>query len=362
MKAFVTGGSGFIGQRIVRQLIERGDTVYALARSERSAGILSELGAYIVPGDITDIDSMRSGMQGCDVVFHVAAWYKIGALSHSEAEAVNVVGTRRILRLAIELEIPKIIYTSSIVVFGDTRGQLVDETYLSGGPFLTEYDRTKWLAHYKVARPLIEKGAPIVIVMPGLVFGRGDQSVLSDMMRLFYRGLPVLAGPETIVTYSHVDDIAEGHILAAEMGRIGESYILAGPAISLGDMIDFWGHLTGRPTPIFRIPASLLKPFVPLLDFVKGFIPIPSLFSAESVTMLGTTYIASSEKAKQELGWQTRPLQSQMLDTLNWIAEEEESRAESPVGRQQRWAMAALFAGLVFLIWWLLGRKAKSEK
>ncbi len=360
MKVFITGGSGFIGQRIVQRLIERGDTVFALARSERSAGILSDLGATIVPGDITDVDSMRLGMRGCDVVFHVAAWYKIGAVDQSEAEAVNVVGTRKVLRLAIELEIPKIIYTSTIAVFGDTRHQLVDETYLSGGPFLTEYDRTKWLAHYKVAMPLIQKGAPIVIVMPGMVFGRGDQSVVTELMRWFYRGFPLLAGPETMLTYAHVDDIAEGHILAAELGRIGESYILAGPAIPLGDMVDFWGDLTGRPAPALRIPALFLKPFAPLLDFVKGIVPLPSLFSAEAVSSLGTTYMASSEKAKAELGWKTRPLQSQMLDTLNWIAEEETDFAESAAGTQRRLGIAALSLSLLLLLWWIVGRSNKD--
>ena len=359
MKAFVTGGSGFIGQRIVKKLVERGDIVFALARSERSAGILSKLGAEIVPGDITDVDSMRAGMQGCDVVFHVAGWYKIGAKDQSEAEAINVVGTRRVLRLAIELEIPKIIYTSSVAVFGNTRGQIVDETYLSGGPFLTEYERTKWLAHYKVAMPLIDKGAPIVIVVPGLVFGAGNQSLLSDLMRWFYRGLPVLPGPETMATFSHVDDIATGHILAAEMGRIGESYVLAGPAISLGDMVDFWGHLTARPTPFVRLPATLIQPFVPLLDFMAGIVPVAPLLSAESLMTLGTTYIASSDKAKRELGWETRPLHAQMIDTLNWIAEGEEQFANSPAGIQRRWGMAALIAGIVILVFWLLGRKRK---
>lgn len=359
MKAFVTGGSGFIGQKLVEKLIARGDTVYALARSERSAGLLNKLGAVIVPGDITDTESMRLGMAGCDVVFHVAAWYKIGASDGAKAEAVNVGGTRKVLRLAMELNIPKIVYTSTVAVFGNTRGDLVDETYFKGGPFLTEYDRTKWLAHYKVAVPLIEKGAPIVIVMPGAVFGAGDKSLVSDLMRWFYRGTPVLFGPKTTFTYAHVDDIVEGHILAAQRGRIGESYILAGPAVPLGDMIDFWGHLTGRPTPLLRIPALFIRPFLPLIELINSIIALPPIFSAEAVKMLGTTYSARADKAKETLGWQIRPLQASMMETFNALDEEEAAFFETVEAHKQRWAVVAIVASSLLLLYWLLGRKRK---
>ena len=233
MKAFVTGGSGFIGQHVVQKLVARGDEVHALARSEESAALLRQLGATVFKGDITDAASLRPGMAGCDVVFHMAAWYKLGAPDWMNAEAINVGGTRRVLRLAHELGIPKIVYTSTVAVYGDTQGQLVDESYYKEGPFLTEYDRTKWLAHYKVALPLIEKGAPIVIVMPGGVYGPGDTSFIAQLMRMFYRGLAVLPGSDLTVTYAHVEDIAEGHLLAAEKGKVGESYILTGPAIPL---------------------------------------------------------------------------------------------------------------------------------
>ena len=206
MKAFVTGGSGFIGQHVIRKLVDREYEVYALARSKASAEIVEALGAIAVPGDITDTESMREGMAGSDVVFHIAAWYKIGAKDWSEAEVINVSGTRKVLRLAHQLGIPKIIYTSTVAIFGDTKGQLVDESFYQGGPFLSEYDRTKWLAHYKVALPLIEKGAPIIIVMPGGVYGPGDTSVIAELMQLFYRGLlSVVPGANSVLTYAHVE-------------------------------------------------------------------------------------------------------------------------------------------------------------
>lgn len=359
MKAFVTGGSGFIGQHLVRSLVAKGYDVYALARSERSAGLLSALGATIVPGDINDVASMRAGMVGSDVVFHLAAWYEIGASQSFQAEAVNVAGTRRVLRLAHELGVPKIVYASTVMIFGDTHGELVDETYFSRGPFLTEYGRTKWLAHYKVALPLIEKGAPIVIVMPGAVFGPGDPSILGQMMRFIYNGAPVLPGADTVLTYLYVDDAAEGFVLAAEKGKVGQSYILSGPAVPLSEMADFWGHLTGRRMPALRIAGRWIRPFAPLMGIVNSFVPLPAMFSEEATLMLGTTQGARSDKARQELGWTTRPLQTGMLETFNWIAETEPVRAGRSDTQRQRLAGLTLGAALMLFVWWLLGRNRK---
>ncbi len=358
MRAFVTGGTGFIGKRVVQKLLKDGHEVFALARSERSAAVLVGMGAQVVPGDITDTESMRGGMIGCDLVIHLAAWYKLGAMDASQAEAINVGGTRKVLRLAHELGVPKIVYVSTIAVFGDTKGQLVDETYFQGGPFLTDYDRTKWLAHYKVAVPLIEKGAPIVIVMPGGVYGPEDTSIIAEMIRLFYRGLPAMPGPELTLTYAHVGDVANGILLAAKRGKIGESYILTGPAIPLGEMVDFWGHLTGKTPPAMRIPSAMLRPFSPLMGLINKLVPLSPAFSQEAVASLGSTYIARSDKAREELGWQTRPLQTGMLETFAWIAETEAARP--PLSREKKWAGLALIAAAVLFFYWLLGNRKEK--
>jgi len=361
MKAFVTGGSGFIGQHVVRELLKRGYQVSALAHTEESAAVLASLGATVIRGDITITESMRDGMSGSDLVFHMAGWYKLGAADWPEAETLNVGGTRKVLRLAHELGIPKIIYTSTINVFGDTRGELVDESYFQGGPFLCEYDRTKWLAHYKVALPLIEKGAPIIIVMPGPAYGPGDKSIVAELMRFFYRGVPVVPGPSTTMTYAHVEDVAEGHILAAEKGRIGESYILAGPAIPLGEMVDFWAHLTGKPAPALRIPDKLVRSTAPVLGLAESALTLPFLFTSEVAGLVGATYMARADKARAQLGWQTRPLQTGMLETFAWIAETEARvRERQPQRREQQVAGLALGAALFLLFAWLLfGRRRR---
>lgn len=358
MKAFVTGGAGFIGQHVVRKLLSRGYDVYGLSRSEKSAALLQKLGATIVPGDINDRDSMRQGMAGSDVVFHLAGWYDYGQKGRDQAEAINVAGTRTVLQLAHELGIPRIVYTSTVVVLGDTKGQLVDETFFQGGPFLSEYDRTKWLAHYKVAVPLMEKGAPIITLMPGVAYGPGDTSWLADMMRLFYRGLfPAVPGPDTMVTYAHVEDIAEGIVLAAEKGRTGESYILAGPAVPLGEMIDFWAHLTGKRAPALGIPAKVVRPLAPVVGQVAGALALPSVFSDELTGILGATYMGRSDKARAELGWQTRPLQVGMLETFEWIAATEPPGAGE---REKRIALIAMVAALILLLTWLASRRPKE--
>ncbi|MBE2200358.1 MAG: NAD-dependent epimerase/dehydratase family protein [Anaerolinea sp.] len=362
MKAFVTGGTGFLGRHLIRQLIEKGYEVHALARSAEGQAVVTALGAAPVSGDITDAESMREGMVGSDVVFHLAAWYKLGAPDWMKAEAINVGGTRKTLRLAHELGVPKIVYTSTVAVFGDTHGELVDESYYKAGPFVSEYDRTKWLAHYKVALPLIAKGAPIIIVMPGGIYGPGDTSIIADMMRFFYRGAPALPGPSTTLTYAHVDDVAAGHIMAAEKGKIGESYILAGPAIPMGEMFDFWAYLTGKRAPLLRIPASLLKPSAPVMGNVAVVVNLPPMFSEEATAALGATYMARSDKARAQLGWETRPLQTGMLDTFAWIAETEAQRAlEQQPEREKRLAVIALAAAFLLFLYWVGWRKQRKS-
>ncbi|WP_374688739.1 SDR family NAD(P)-dependent oxidoreductase [Promineifilum sp.] len=347
MKAFVTGGTGFIGRSVVRQLLARGYRVAALTRSERGAAALREMGAQVVPGDVTDRESMRAAMRDADVVFHIAAIYDYSPAAKAQSEAINVEGTRNVLELAHELGVPKIVYTSTLAVFGDTKGELPDETYYTEGPFLTEYDRTKWKAHYEVAEPLIEQGAPIIIVMPGVAYGPGDTSWLAETMRLFHRGLlPIVPGPESVATYAYVDDIAEGHILAAEKGRVGECYILAGPAVPLGEMVEFWSQLTGRRAPLFGLPARFLRPMAPA-GRVQPALSLPTVFGPDMIGSLGVSYAGRSDKARAELGWRPRPLQAGMLETFEWIAATEPADAGA---REKRAAGLILLAALVLVI------------
>jgi dihydroflavonol-4-reductase len=365
MKAFVTGGTGFIGKVLVRKLVERGYQVNALVRSKKGAAWLQEASAHPVWGDITASDSMREGLAGCDVAFHMAAWYQLGGRDWQKAELINVEGTRNVLGLAHKLGIPKIIYTSTVAVYGDTHGKIVDETYVpaegSLSKFLTEYDRTKWIAHYQVALPMIQQGAPIIIVMPGAVYGPGDSSLVGDMMRTFYYGmLPILPGPELSLTYAHVDDVAEGHILAAEKGQIGQSYHLTGPALSMREAVRLWAEICDLRPPLFSIPARFIVPLAPVADFLNHALSLPPMVSKDTVSILDATYLAGSDKARRELGWQTRPLEEGFCETFEWIAKETPPLQILPpqVSRKQTAAFALSVGAVVMLAYlWLRRRK-----
>jgi len=319
-RAFVTGGTGFIGSRLIALLAARGIEVRALARSQAGMEKVKALGAAPVQGDVTDPGSMQEAMRGCDVVFHVASMYEVGLRYKKQMEKVNVEGVRTVIETACKAGVPKIVFTSTVGVLGDTRGQTADETFEHQGDFPTVYERTKWIAHYQVALPLIKQGAPVIIVMPSSVFGPDDHSTINDLMKLHIRGrLPVVPGKETTFSHVYVDDVAEGHILAAEKGRIGESYILAGTAMPMGEYIKLWSKVSGRPAPVLELPSALVRLWWPLLALLERVLPIPAALSGEAARVLGTTWIASSEKAQRELGYKFRPVEEGLKLTFDWL-------------------------------------------
>jgi dihydroflavonol-4-reductase len=362
MKVFITGGSGFIGQRVVARLVAQGHDVYGLTRSGKGAAILEDMGATAILGDITDRRSMQIGMSGSDCVIHMGAMNRLGELDWRRMEVVNVVGTRNVLELAQYLKIPKIIYTSTVSVFGDTQGIIYDETVRVDVPHQSHFARTKWHAHYDVVLPMIEAGVPIIILMPGLGYGPGDPGLIGDLMSRFYANrfpFPMLPGPDTMVTFAHVDDIADGIILGMKKGKIGESYILAGPAVSFGEMVDFWSRLTGRPKPVLRVNGSLLRPLVPLFDLLLTFLPLSSVFTGEAIGSLGGTYVASGQKAEKELGWKNRSIQAGMLDTFNAISMDQENRPDKPLHTKNIVKIIIGFT-IIAILYRLIFRKKKE--
>ncbi|MEZ5287817.1 MAG: NAD-dependent epimerase/dehydratase family protein [Vicinamibacterales bacterium] len=150
-------------------------------------------------------------------------------MAGGEAESINVGGTRHVLDAMRALGIVRGVYTSTVAVFSDTRGVVPDETYRYQGPHLSEYDRTKWLAHYRVAEPMAAAGLPLVIVMPGVIYGPGDTSGLHTALVDLLRGRLLATPRRTAYCWGHVEDTARGHILAMERGRPGEAYLLTGP-------------------------------------------------------------------------------------------------------------------------------------
>ena len=313
MKYFVTGATGFVGGVLVKKLCEQRHEVHALVRDLNKAKDLQEIGVKLFKGDVTDKASMREGLQGVDGVFHVAGWYKIGTRDKSDGERVNIQGTRNVLELMQELKIPKGVYTSTCAINSDTHGQVVDESYHFSGKHISEYDRTKAAAH-DIAKKFIAKGLPLVIVMPGLIYGPGDTSTLRDNIISFLKGnlpaLPDQAGN----CWASVNDIVKGHILAMEKGRIGESYIISGERYTFTDAFKLASEITGKPAPrtiphqIFNVMSILVKPFDGIL---------PPTYTSEGLRVIaGVTYMGDNSKAKRELGYNPRPFREAWGETL----------------------------------------------
>jgi nucleoside-diphosphate-sugar epimerase len=304
MRYFVTGATGFIGGHLVRTLRGAGHQVDAIARDPTKAADLLRIGVRVHRGDITDKESMRGPMAGADGVFHLAGWYKIGVRDKSAAHRINVDGTRNVLELIGELGIPKGVYTSTLAVFGDTKGQVVDESYRHGGPWLSEYDRTKWIAHYEVAEPMMRRGLPLVIVQPGVTYGPGDPSAMGVTLHQYLQGKLRGIPKRSAYCWGHVEDTARGHLLAMERGRPGESYIVAGEPRTLVDAIELAARIT-------KIPAPRFRPSPGFLRFLAA------ITRSETLRVgAGVTYLGSNARAKRDLGLQHRSLEEGLRETL----------------------------------------------
>jgi dihydroflavonol-4-reductase len=320
VRAFVTGATGFIGGHVARKLSERGDQVVALVRSPDKAGDLKAQGAELIEGDLSDEDAIKRGADGADTVFHIGAIYKVG-IKKSEAEGLwdaNVRGTEQVLDAAHDAGVNRIVYTSTVNVFGNTDGELVDEDYRrdESDGFLSVYDETKYRAHL-VAEDRIAKGYPIVMVQPGGVYGPNDHSELGNMIDQAARGkLPAKMFPETGFMLVHVEDVADGHLLAHDKGKIGESYVLSGEKARMGEIVDRAAAIAGRKGPRMTMPTVLLKlsaPLGPVIGPAMGFPPnLRELITVSD----GVTYWAKDDKARRELGFQPRGLDDGLRDTI----------------------------------------------
>lgn len=313
MKYFVTGATGFVGNVLVRKLCEAGHEVHASVRSPEKAKELQDIGVKLFKGDVTDKESMREAMRGVDGVFHVAGWYKIGTRDKSDGEKVNILGTRNVLELMQELKIPKGVYTSTCAVNSDTKGKVVDEAYHFSGKHLSEYDRTKAVAH-DIAKEFIANRLPLIIVMPGLIYGPGDTSTLRNSIIDFLKGRLPMLPTKTAFCWGHVDDIVNGHILAMEKAKAGETYIIAGEPHRIVDAFKLASQITGKRAPmtvpyqIMKILSILVKPFDAFL---------PETYTSEGLRVVaGVTYWGDNSKAKRELGYNPRPLREGWGETL----------------------------------------------
>jgi nucleoside-diphosphate-sugar epimerase len=315
MKYFVTGATGFLGGEIVRQLADAGHEVRALVRDPQKAKWMEDLGVRLYRGDVTEKESMREAMAGVDGVFHVAGWYNYPASARAkkEGEQINVQGTRNVLELMHELKVARGVYTSTCAINSDTKSKVVDESYRFTGRHITHYDLTKAVAH-EVAKEFIAQGLPLLVAMPGVIYGPGDTSGMGNAIREFLQGrLPVIPS-QFGVCYDHVEDTARGHILIMQKGSIGEEYIIAGTPYRMVDAYRLASEITGRRMPmvvshrLLKVMSVLVQPMAALL---------PETYSPDSLRALaGVTYWGDSSKARRELGLKQRPFPQGWEQTL----------------------------------------------
>lgn len=319
MHYFVTGATGFLGGHLTAELLTSGHLVTALVPSRDLA---REIGAYLGVnphlGSVSDKASMRRGMVGVDGVFHVAG-HQIGFADRKTAESVNVDGTRNVMELAVGLGIPKIVYTSTLSVFSDTRGKVVDESHRFSGRHLTEYDRIKARARDEVVQPMISDGAPIVVLMPGALYGPRDASRMATILNRYLRGKVLMAPAGTAYCWAHVEDSAYAHLLAMEHGEPGETYIIGGEPHTVRDVLARAGALVGRPHPPAPMPSwAAMAPAV-AARAVSTVVPHLRSFADRLRVAAGVTYLGDDSKARRHLGWRPRGMDDGLLDAIEWL-------------------------------------------
>ena len=320
MKVFVTGGTGFIGGHVVRKLRARGDDVVALVRDPQKGAELASAGCELVSGSLADVDAIRRGMEGCDAVIHGAAVYEVGipASEHRAMYEANVVGTENVLGAALDAEVPRVVYVSTVAVFGNTRGQVVDESYEHPGTgFTSYYEQTKYEAHQVAKRLIADQGLPCVIVQPGGVYGPDDHSAVGKQINDFVAGrMPLLAFPDLGFNMVHVEDVADGVLLGLDRGKAGEAYVLGGQITTMRELIEATARVTGRKAPKRSMPTPMLKALTPIGPVVGKIMGQPPNLRELISSADGVTFWAKHDKALSQLDYSPRGLEDGLRDTL----------------------------------------------
>ncbi|XP_058089134.1 uncharacterized protein LOC131236061 [Magnolia sinica] len=329
MKILVTGASGYVGSNLCRALLREGHSVRAFVRPTSDLSWLPHVEdggpLELAYGDVTDYGSLLAACYGCHVIFHTAALVEPWLPDPSRFFSVNVGGLKNVLQAFKEAKtLQKIIYTSSFFALGPTDGYVADEKQTHHEKFFcTEYEKSKAVAD-KIALQGASDGVPIIIVYPGVVYGPGKLTagnVVARMMIERFNGrLPGYIGYGTDKTsFSHVEDVVNGHIAAMHKGRVGERYLLTGENASFVHVFNIAAIITGTRRPWFHIPLWVVEAYgwiSVLLARITGTLP---LISYPTVNVLRHQWSYSCEKAKVELGYDPRSLKEGLAEILPWL-------------------------------------------
>jgi nucleoside-diphosphate-sugar epimerase len=320
MRVFLTGGTGFIGGHVAHRLRARADDVRVLVRDLEKGRALEALGCELVVGDLGDEAAIAAGLEGSDALIHNAAVYEVGipASEHRAMYEANVLGTERVLRAALAAQTPKVVYVSTVGAFGNTHGEVVDESYEHPGKeFTSYYEQTKYEAHQIAERLIAEEGLPCVIVQPGGVYGPDDHSAIGQQINQFLAGrMPMIAFPELGMNMVHVEDVAAGILLALDKGVPGEAYVLGGEITTMRELIATVGRVAGKEPPKRAIPTPMLKAMTPVGGLVGKIMGQPPNLRELISSADGVTFWAKHDKAIAELGYSPRGLEAGLRDTL----------------------------------------------
>ncbi len=319
--ALVTGGTGFVGANVVRELLRAGATVRVLARPGGDRRALADLAVEIVEGDLGEPASLRRAATGIATLFHVAADYRLWARDPQELYRTNVEGTRAMLAAAVDAGVKRIVYTSTVGALGIPEdGTLgTEDTPVSLDDMVGPYKASKFLAE-QVAREFARTGAPLVIVNPSAPVGPWDvkPTPTGQMLVDFLRG-KMYASLDTGLNIVHVRDVARGHLLAAERGRLGERYILGHANLSLTELFHVLAEVTGLRPPRFRIPYAVAWLAAAGMESVARLGRGRPAVSLTAVRMARKRMYFSPGKAVRELGLpQTEPREA-LGEAVEWF-------------------------------------------
>ena len=324
-KTLVTGGSGFVGSAVVRQLISAGFSVRALVRSSSDRRNLMGLPVEIVTGDLRDRSSLDRALAGCHSLFHVAAVYKLWVPRHEEIYETNVIGTQNIMLAAANAGVTRIIYTSSVATLGPTPdGSPADEnTPASVSDMIGHYKRSKFLAEVEVKGLADKEGLPVVIVNPSTPVGPRDiKPTPTGRLILDAVSGRMPAYVDTGLNLVHVDDVALGHLLAFEHGKIGERYILGARNMTLKEILTELAIITGGRPPRLRLPRNWVLPIAYLSEawtqLTHGDEP---RVTVTGVRLAKKRMFFSTDKARRLLGFNPQPIEKALRQAVDWFKE-----------------------------------------
>lgn len=317
----VTGVSGFVGSAVARALAARGIPVRGLARASSPGANLADFPGDLVTGDLRDADAVRSALNGVRYLFHVAADYRLWAPDPEEIVRNNLSMTRTVMEAALDAGVERIVYTSSVATLKPRDDAPADE-HCAAAPdqAVGSYKRSKVLAERLVETMAAERGLPVVIVQPSTPIGPRDvkPTPTGRIIVEAARGkMPAFV--DSGLNLAHVDDVADGHLLAFDKGRIGERYILGGEDVMLGDMLAAIAALVGRKPPSIRLPRGPLFPLAWANERIARVTGGDPFLNIDSLKMAKHRMFFSSAKAQAELGYRARPYREALADAIAWF-------------------------------------------